>query len=43
MKRRNQITAEFSSDISAAEVKYEENENFVEDGIHIEPFNLDKE
>ncbi|MCI45069.1 CD2 antigen cytoplasmic tail-binding protein, partial [Trifolium medium] len=35
MKRRNQITAELLSDISAAEVKYEENKNFIEDGIHI--------
>ncbi|KAL8142505.1 hypothetical protein V2J09_015537 [Rumex salicifolius] len=31
------------SDLSMAEVQYEENENFVEDGIQIEPFNLDKE
>ncbi|CAJ2648994.1 uncharacterized protein LOC123909890 isoform X1 [Trifolium pratense] len=51
MKRRNHITAELlseehgviSNNISAAEVKYKANENFVEDGIHIEPFNLDKE
>ncbi|PNX88371.1 hypothetical protein L195_g044474, partial [Trifolium pratense] len=51
MKRRNHITAELlseehgviSNNISAAEVKYQANENFVEDGIHIEPFNLDKE
>ncbi|KAK2388625.1 hypothetical protein P8452_26585 [Trifolium repens] len=48
MKRRNQITAELlseeiSNNISAAEVKYKANKNFVEDGIHIEPFNLDKE
>ncbi|KAK2362071.1 CD2 antigen cytoplasmic tail-binding protein [Trifolium repens] len=48
IKRRNQITAELfneeiSNNISAAEVKYKANENFVEDGIHIEPFNLDKE
>ncbi|KAJ6389664.1 hypothetical protein OIU77_027897 [Salix suchowensis] len=31
------------NDASAAEVVYEENENFVEDGIQIEPFNLEKE
>ncbi|CAJ2655008.1 unnamed protein product [Trifolium pratense] len=51
MKRRNEIIAELlceedeiiSNNISAAEVKYKENKNFVEDGIHIEPFNLDKE
>lgn len=50
-KRRSQITAELfsednrgiSNDISAAEVTYEENDNFVDDGIQIEPFNLDKE
>ncbi|KAK4784631.1 hypothetical protein SAY86_018999 [Trapa natans] len=50
-KRRNQITADLFSeeskgglhDIVAAEVTYEDNENFVEDGIQIEPFNLDKE
>ncbi|KAH8514639.1 hypothetical protein H0E87_007459 [Populus deltoides] len=44
---RSLITDEgFSGDIndaSAAEVAYEENENFVEDGIQIEPFNLEKE
>ncbi|XP_011004970.1 PREDICTED: LIN1-like protein [Populus euphratica] len=44
---RNLITDEgFSgniNDASAAEVAYEENENFVEDGIQIEPFNLEKE
>ncbi|KAJ9162696.1 hypothetical protein P3X46_022452 [Hevea brasiliensis] len=46
-KRRNLITAElFSEELneaSAAEVTYEDNENFVEDGIQIEPFNLDQE
>ncbi|KAF2318395.1 hypothetical protein GH714_006544 [Hevea brasiliensis] len=46
-KRRNLITAEIFSeelnDASAAEVAYEDNENFVEDRIQIEPFNLDKE
>nr|KYP60556.1 LIN1-like protein [Cajanus cajan] len=50
-KQRNQITAElFSEDtggilnnLSAAEMRYEDNENFVDDGIQIEPFNLDKE
>ncbi|XP_030459143.2 SUPPRESSOR OF ABI3-5 [Syzygium oleosum] len=49
--RRNQITAELlgedsrgiANDISSAEVAYEDNENFVEDGIQIEPFNLNKE
>ncbi|KAI4296357.1 hypothetical protein L6164_036322 [Bauhinia variegata] len=49
--RRNQIAAELFSednrgitnDISAAEVRYEDNENFVDDGIQIEPFNLSKE
>ncbi|XP_030539139.1 SUPPRESSOR OF ABI3-5 [Rhodamnia argentea] len=49
--RRSQITAELFSedsrgianDISAAEVAYEDNDNFVEDGIQIEPFNLNKE
>uniref|UniRef100_A0A6N2KJL4 OCRE domain-containing protein n=1 Tax=Salix viminalis TaxID=40686 RepID=A0A6N2KJL4_SALVM len=44
---RNLNTAEGLSgdpnDASAAEVAYEENENFVEDGIQIEPFNLEKE
>lgn len=48
VKRRNQITAELISDENGgiskvAEVTYKENENFVEDGIQIEPFNLDKE
>ncbi|KAK2442768.1 CD2 antigen cytoplasmic tail-binding protein [Trifolium repens] len=48
MKRRNQIapellSEEISNNISAAEVKYKANKNFVEDGIHIEPFNLDIE
>ncbi|XP_065864642.1 uncharacterized protein [Euphorbia lathyris] len=46
-KRRSLITAELFSeeinDASAAEVNYEENENFVDDGIQIEPFNLDQE
>ncbi|KAL4036693.1 hypothetical protein IC575_000257 [Cucumis melo] len=50
-KRRNQMTADLFSeenrglvnDISAAEVTYEENENFDADGIQLEPFNLDKE
>lgn len=48
--RRNQMTYELCSEenrgiinISAAEETYEDNENFVDDGIHIEPFNLDKE
>ncbi|XP_027355895.1 SUPPRESSOR OF ABI3-5 isoform X2 [Abrus precatorius] len=50
-KHRNKFTAElFSEDaggilnnLSAAEVAYEDNENFVDEGIQIEPFNLDKE
>ncbi|KAK9286794.1 hypothetical protein L1049_015199 [Liquidambar formosana] len=42
-KRRNQITAELFCDDSLAEVNYEDNENFVDDGIQIEPFNLDQE
>ncbi|KAL2579229.1 hypothetical protein AAZV13_15G050000 [Glycine max] len=50
-KLRNQITSELLSegaggitnDLSAAEVTYEDNENFVDDGIQIEPFNLEKE
>ncbi|XVE49560.1 hypothetical protein DITRI_Ditri01bG0091800 [Diplodiscus trichospermus] len=50
-KRRNQITTELFTedgrgmlnDVSAAEVAYEENENFIDDGIQIEPFNLNKE
>ncbi|KAF7803713.1 CD2 antigen cytoplasmic tail-binding protein 2 [Senna tora] len=50
-KHRSQMTTELFSedsrgivnDISAAEVKYEINENFVDDGIQIEPFNLNKE
>ncbi|XP_009628293.1 uncharacterized protein LOC107759438 [Nicotiana tabacum] len=49
--RRNQITAELLdeenegeiADISRAEVEYGENETFIDDGIAIEPFNLDKE
>ncbi|XWS68305.1 hypothetical protein CRYUN_Cryun04dG0079100 [Craigia yunnanensis] len=50
-KRRNQITTELFTedgrgmlkDVSAAEVAYEDNENFIDDGIQIEPFNLNKE
>ncbi|KAG6652002.1 uncharacterized protein LOC122313724 isoform X1 [Carya illinoinensis] len=50
-KRRNQITAELFTeesrgiinDVTAAEVAYMDNENFVEDGIQMEPFNLDRE
>ncbi|XP_019226046.1 PREDICTED: CD2 antigen cytoplasmic tail-binding protein 2 isoform X1 [Nicotiana attenuata] len=49
--RRNQITAELLdeenegeiADISRAEVEYGEHETFIDDGIAIEPFNLDKE
>ncbi|GLT62587.1 hypothetical protein SLA2020_352100 [Shorea laevis] len=50
-KRRSQFTAELFTeesrgiinDVVAAEVDYKDNENFVEDGIQIEPFNLNKE
>ncbi|XP_061365476.1 uncharacterized protein LOC133308790 isoform X2 [Gastrolobium bilobum] len=50
-KYRNQFTAELfsegtggvSNELSAAEATYEDNENFVDDGIQIEPFNLNKE
>lgn len=50
-KHRTQITAELFSeesrgifhDISAAEVNYEGDENFDDDGIQIEPFNLNQE
>ncbi|GMY05409.1 SUPPRESSOR OF ABI3-5 [Fagus crenata] len=51
-KRRSQITAELIAeesssgilnDVAAAEVSYKGNESFVDDGIQIEPFNLDRE
>ncbi|CAL0309509.1 unnamed protein product [Lupinus luteus] len=50
-KRRHQSTADLFieesetalNDLSEAEESYEENENFVDDGIQIEPFNLSKE
>ncbi|KAE8729598.1 hypothetical protein F3Y22_tig00003507pilonHSYRG00125 [Hibiscus syriacus] len=50
-KRHCQITTELFAedgrgmlnDVSAAEVSYEDNENFIDDGVQIEPFNLDKE
>ncbi|OVA14193.1 hypothetical protein BVC80_9029g20 [Macleaya cordata] len=48
-KRRTHMTADSLSEelkgkgISAAEVAYEDNANFVEDGIQIEPFNLNQE
>ncbi|KAF1882329.1 hypothetical protein Lal_00038975 [Lupinus albus] len=50
-KRRNQSTADLFieksetalNDLSEAEESYEENENFVADGIQLEPFNLSKE
>ncbi|KAK6945724.1 hypothetical protein RJ641_013268 [Dillenia turbinata] len=50
-KRRSQMTAQLFTednregfhDISIAEVDYEDNENFLDDGIPIEPFNLNKE
>ncbi|KAH7867136.1 hypothetical protein Vadar_029311 [Vaccinium darrowii] len=49
--RRNQITTELFSeenrgmvhDITSVEVKYAEGETFVDDGIQIEPFNLEQE
>ncbi|PHU17184.1 hypothetical protein BC332_12879 [Capsicum chinense] len=51
LERRNQIKRELIdeeiegeiADISRAEVEYEENETFIDDGIAIEPFNLNKE
>ncbi|PQQ01081.1 LIN1-like protein [Prunus yedoensis var. nudiflora] len=50
-QRRSQITTELFSeetagilnDVSAAEVSFKDYEDFVEDGIQIEPFNLNKE
>ncbi|CAN4080890.1 unnamed protein product [Withania somnifera] len=50
-EQRNQITKELIdeenegeiADILRAEVEYEENETFIDDGIAIEPFNLNKE
>ncbi|KAK8700297.1 hypothetical protein V6N13_018698 [Hibiscus sabdariffa] len=50
-KRRNQIATELCTedgrgmlnDITAAEIAYEDNENFIDDGIQMEPFNLEKE
>ncbi|XP_021753172.1 CD2 antigen cytoplasmic tail-binding protein 2-like [Chenopodium quinoa] len=50
-KRRVHMTTQlFTEDgevevahISAAEVQYQENESFVDDGIQLEPFNLEKE
>ncbi|XP_021776205.1 CD2 antigen cytoplasmic tail-binding protein 2 homolog [Chenopodium quinoa] len=50
-KRRVHLTTQlFTEDgevevaqISAAEVQYQENESFVDDGIQFEPFNLEKE
>ncbi|KAK4438191.1 hypothetical protein Salat_0153300 [Sesamum alatum] len=49
--RRSKITAELLDDenndllpdIRKAEVRYEDNETFVDEGVQIEPFNLDKE
>lgn len=49
--RRNKITAELLNDenndfvpnIQKAEVQYKDNETFIEEGVSIEPFNLDKE
>ncbi|GAV65372.1 hypothetical protein CFOL_v3_08887 [Cephalotus follicularis] len=50
--RRNQITAELFSeensrgilnDVSVSEVTYQDNEDFIEEGVQIEPFNLNKE
>ncbi|CAM8974176.1 unnamed protein product [Rhodiola kirilowii] len=50
-KRRTQLTTKLfteesrglPSDVTAAEVDYEEDENFEDDGIQIEPFNLKQE
>ncbi|KAK9166588.1 hypothetical protein Scep_001779 [Stephania cephalantha] len=47
-KRRSQLTTDLliedrEGDMSAGEVNYQDNSNFVEDGIRIEPFNLDQE
>ncbi|KNA16993.1 hypothetical protein SOVF_084110 [Spinacia oleracea] len=52
-KRRGQMTTQlFTEDgevevevahISAAEVQYQENESFVDDGVQLEPFNLERE
>nr|XP_023910797.1 SUPPRESSOR OF ABI3-5-like [Quercus suber] len=50
-KRRTQFTAELFTeesrgilnDVMAAEVDYKDNDSFVDDGIQIEPFNLNKE
>ncbi|KAJ3677297.1 hypothetical protein LUZ60_003021 [Juncus effusus] len=44
-KRRkpNKEDVEVQVDLSKAEIRYQENVNFVEDGIQIEPFNLDNE
>ncbi|XP_051147199.1 uncharacterized protein LOC127262527 [Andrographis paniculata] len=49
--RRNKITEEllndehsdYTNNIRKAEVHYKDNETFVEEGVPIEPFNLDKE
>ncbi|KAK7246757.1 hypothetical protein RIF29_41627 [Crotalaria pallida] len=50
-KRRNRIAADLINEenvgvlegLSDAEVSYEDDENFIDDGIQIEPFNLNKE
>ncbi|XP_047318436.1 CD2 antigen cytoplasmic tail-binding protein 2 homolog [Impatiens glandulifera] len=49
-RQRNQMTTDLLidegdqlPDISAAEVRYEVDDTFVDDGVHIEPFNLEKE
>lgn len=43
-KQRRQTELEIEEvEIRAAEVTYEDNENFIEDGVQIEPFNLDQE
>ncbi|CAJ1957934.1 unnamed protein product [Sphenostylis stenocarpa] len=48
-KQRNQITAELFSEGTGdrqamiGDILWQDNENFVDDGIQIEPFNLDKE
>lgn len=42
LRRQSEMEIE-EVEISAAEVAYEDNENFIDDGIQVEPFNLDKE
>lgn len=39
----NAETFGFATDVRKAEVQYQENETFVEEGVPVEPFNLEKE